>query len=214
MEANKASTRPQGVATRKSAGAAIAVNVGLKALLAGLLAFAVLSPELPQFQGKAMTTRALTYPISALIVPLVVRLRRRTGPYPHLLDALVVLPFVVDSGGNALDLYNTTEWFDRFAHWFNWVTLVTAFGSAISSLGLSRFNVAATTVGFGATTHVLWEIIEYALMMAGSSGLQLTYGDTMQDLILSFCGSLTGALLTTTVLWRARLVRAGTTAAR
>ena len=47
------------------------LNLGVKILLVGLLLFAVLNPDMQQFQGKAMTGRALTYPISTLVVPLV-----------------------------------------------------------------------------------------------------------------------------------------------
>ena len=38
---------------------------------------------------------------------------------------------------------------------------------------LGRLDVAG--VGFGATTHLAWEVIEYAVMKLGSSGLDLTY---------------------------------------
>jgi hypothetical protein len=151
-----------------------------------------------------MSTRALTYPLAAFVVPLVRRAARSRSPYPHLLDAVVVLPFVVDVGGNALDLYNTTRIFDRVAHAFNWMCLVVAFGAAFSSQPIARWNVAALAVGFGAVTHILWEIIEYTLMLTGSSGLQLTYEDTMEDLILSLCGTLAGAALAATRLWRGR----------
>ena len=83
------------------------VNVGVKVVLLGLLLFSVLAPELPQFAGKAMTARALTYPLAALVVPVVWWLRGRGRPYPHLVDVLVVLPFVIDVASNALDLYST-----------------------------------------------------------------------------------------------------------
>ena len=119
---------------------------------------------------------------------------------------MVVLPFVVDSSGNALNLYNTTQNFDRFAHWFNWVSLTAAFGSAVSVLRITRLNVAALAVGFGATTHVLWEIGEFFVMQMGASGLQLTYNDTLDDMILSFFGTLFGALLVTTLFWRGLLM--------
>ncbi len=193
---------------------ALLVNVTVKALLAASLAYAALAPDLPQFRGKAMTVRILTYPLSALIVPVVMGLRRlrrsapSRAPYPHLLDALLVVPFLVDAGGNAIDLYNSTEWYDRAAHAFNWAALVIAFGSAVSARSLGRAVVAGLALGFGGTTHILWEIIEYSLMKAGSSGLQLTYDDTMQDLILSFLGSAVGAALTVTVFWKARLLPA------
>ena len=46
------------------------LNLAVKAALVGLLLFAVVRSDLPQFQGKALTGRALTYPISTLIVPI------------------------------------------------------------------------------------------------------------------------------------------------
>jgi hypothetical protein len=40
--------------------------VALKAALIGLLLLAVLVPDLPQFEGKAMRGRAIAYPLAAL----------------------------------------------------------------------------------------------------------------------------------------------------
>jgi hypothetical protein len=50
--------------------AAFWLDVAVKAALIGLLVIAVALPDLPQFEGKAMTGRALAYPISTVIVPL------------------------------------------------------------------------------------------------------------------------------------------------
>lgn len=86
------------------------LNYAVKIALVGLLLLAVARPDLPQFQGKAMNGRALTYPISVLIVPLFWYLLHRTRPrltYPHLLDMLLALPFLIDTAGNALDLYDS-----------------------------------------------------------------------------------------------------------
>jgi hypothetical protein len=86
----------------------------VKASLVGLLAFAVARPDLPQFHGKAMVGRALTYPIAALIVPaawwFLSRTRRRE--YPYALDVLLVLPFLIDVVGNATNLWQG----DRHGH--------------------------------------------------------------------------------------------------
>jgi hypothetical protein len=48
---------------------ALWLDLAVKAALVGLLLFAVVRPDLPQFEGKAMVARAFLYPISALIVP-------------------------------------------------------------------------------------------------------------------------------------------------
>ena len=169
------------------------LNVTVKALLVGLLLFSVFS-DLERFNGKAMTSRALTYPIAALIVPAVWWLRGKPRPYPHFVDALVVLPFVIDTGGNVLDLYSLW-WFDDVAHFLNWTILVSAFALALLRTRLPLLAVWGLAVGFGAATEILWEIGEYAVMKLGSSGLQLTYVDTIGDLALGGCGTLLGATL-------------------
>lgn len=173
----------------------------MKGVLLGLLIFAVLAPELPRFAGKAMGLRALTYPIAALVVPAVWLLRRPRGPYPHLLDALLVLPFVVDTAGNALELFDTVNHFDDLAHGLNWALLTAAFGAAVARTGIGRLNAAGLAVGFGATTHVLWELGEYVVMTYGSNELDLTYTDTIGDLAVSLAGTMAGALATVTALW-------------
>lgn len=179
----------------------LVLNVAIKLALVSLLIFSLAAPDLPQFAGKAMTARVLAYPWSALLVPVLWRLRGRPSPYPHLIDALIALPFLVDVAGNVVNLYNTMRHFDDIAHFVNWALLVSAFGAITASLPVGRLNAAALALGFGTATNVLWEIAEYVLMSFGSSGLQLTYEDTIGDLALSLCGTLVGVLLTTTLLW-------------
>jgi hypothetical protein len=171
-----------------------------------LILLAVIEPDLPQFQGKAMGARLILYPLATLVVPIIWLIVGRRSPYPHLIDILVVLPFVNDTAGNALNLYNTTPYFDRYAHWFSWALLTTAFGSSVSVIQITRINVFALAIGFGVTTSVLWEIAEFILMQMGASGLQLTYNDTMDDLILSTLGSFVGSFLVITLFWRGKLM--------
>ena len=47
----------------------VAVDVAIKVATVGLLAWAVLNPDLPQFTGKAFIGRAVVYPIALLILP-------------------------------------------------------------------------------------------------------------------------------------------------
>lgn len=183
---------------------ALFTNVAAKALLVALLLYAVANPEMPRFAGKAMVTRALLYPIAALLVPIGWLLRGRPRPYPHAPDALLVSPFLIDVGGNAADLYNTVAWFDNVAHTLTWMLLVLAIGSFIARLNLAPWVVGALCVGFGATTHILWEIIEYLLMVSGNSGLQLTYGDTIGDLALSLTGTVVAGVTVGWVAARSR----------
>ena len=116
---------------------------------------------------------------------------------------LVVLPFVIDLGGNALDLYDRYGWFDDLAHALNWAILTTAFGLALRSAALPRWAATGLALGFGATTHVLWELSEYLVTRLSGSDLHLTYEDTIGDLALSLCGSVAGAAITAALVTRA-----------
>jgi hypothetical protein len=44
-------------------------------------------------------------------------------------------------------------------------------------------------------------VAEFALMKSGSSGLQLTYENTIQDLVMSLIGAAIAAVVVATVLW-------------
>ena len=88
-------------------------------------------------------------------------------------------------------------------HFVTWVPWVMAFGLAVRRRpNLRRFDVAAITIGFGAVTHILWELMEYVAFIKDNPNESATaYGDTMGDLTMSLLGSITGGLLVATVLW-------------
>jgi hypothetical protein len=185
---------------------ALWIDVAVKAALLGLLLLAVVAPDLPQFEDKAMTGRALTYPIATVIVPvawwLVRRRRRRPVAYPYALDTLLVLPFLIDTAGNALDLYDSISWWDDANHFFNWGLLVAAFGQLLVRLPVGRLEAYALAVGFGAVTAVLWEFGEYLAFIRNSSELDTAYTDTLGDLALGLTGSVVAATATVTLAWR------------
>ncbi len=183
------------------AGPAVWFNAGVKFLLLGLLLVAVLFPDLPQWEGKGMNVRAAFFPLATLVIPAIWWFRGRPSPYPHVVDGLIALPFLVDVAGNALDLYDPIEWFDDLAHALNWVFLVAAFTGVLSGVGIGRLNAFALGVGFGATAEILWELAEYMVQESGTGGLNLTYEDTIGDLVLSFSGGVVGALIVVTLLW-------------
>ncbi len=183
------------------------LNVAIKVALGLLLLHAVVFPHLPQYQGKGIGTRLASYPAGIWLVPLVWWLGwRRRGtpmPYPHLIDLLVALPFTIDTAGNALNLYDTIEWWDDVMHFVTWVPWVTAFGLMIrEQRHLRRFDVAALTVGFGAVTHILWELAEYAAFIRNNPNeLGTAYRDTLGDLAMSLVGSIAGGVLVATLWW-------------
>ena len=182
-------------------GAALALDLVVKAALVGLLLFAVARPDLPQFAGKGIAGRALTYPIAALIVPIAwwaVRHRRgRSVAYPYALDVLLVLPFLIDTAGNAANLYDTIDWWDDANHFVNWGILVAAFGQLLLRLPVGRVELAALAIGFGAVTAVLWEFGEYLMFIRDNEAeLRTAYTDTLGDLALGLAGSVVAGTAT------------------
>ncbi len=182
------------------------LNLGVKLTLIALLVFAVARQDLPQFHGKAMTGRALTYPLSALVVPLGWWLARRSrsSSYPYALDMLLVLPFLIDTGGNALNLYDTISWWDDFNHFLNWAILVAASGQFLVRLPVGRLAAAGLMTGFGAVSAIVWEIAEYITFVRDSPELATAYTDTLGDLGLGLTGSVLAAMLTWLVWPRLR----------
>jgi hypothetical protein len=76
---------------------------------------------------------------------------------------------VIDTGGNVLDLYSIW-WFDDFAHFLNWLILVSAFALALQRTALGRLPSWSIAVGFGAATEILWELSEYTVMSSDRPG--------------------------------------------
>jgi hypothetical protein len=185
----------------------LTIDLVLKAALVLLLLHAVVFSDLAQYQGKGIGWRLLLYPVSAYLVPVVWFVMRRRGGarggYPYLIDICVGLPFLIDTAGNAVNLYDKVTWWDDAMHFVTWVPWVLAFGLAVRRRpNLRRFDVAAITIGFGAATHIIWELLEYvAFIRDNPNEYQTAYRDTMGDLTMSLLGSITGGLLVATALW-------------
>src|SRR5919201_6583502 len=142
------------------------LDLAIKLSLVILLAFGAFS-GLERFAGKAFGWRLVGYSIAALLVPAIWVARGRRLPYPYAVDTLFVLPFLIDTAGNALDLYDTIDWWDDANHFLNWGILTAAFGQLVVRFPLGRLNTAMLAVGFGATTAILWEIAEYFTFIRG-----------------------------------------------
>jgi hypothetical protein len=169
------------------------------------VAFSVAFPNLPQFEGKGMAFRAPFYLLPMAVVPMIWRLRGRRAPYPHLVDALVVSPFLVDTLGNALNFYETFDATDDVLHFVNWVLLAAGITLALLRTQLPPFAVWALAYGIGGLAIIWWEAAEWLVQELGTAGLGLTYGDTIGDLMLSSTGGAFGAAI---VLWFDRRARA------
>ena len=164
------------------------LDIAVKAALICLLLFGAFS-GLQQFEGKGFLWRLATYPIAALVIPLVWALRGRRSPYPYATDVLLTLPFLIDTAGNTLDLYDTIVWWDDVNHLVNWALLSGAIGVLVRRTGLGSWETLALVVGFGAVTAILWEIAEYLAFIRDSPELATAYVDTLGDLTLGLAGS-------------------------
>jgi hypothetical protein len=178
----------------------LAFDLAVKVAVVGFALYPLVDPGSSHFAGKAMGVRALVYPAFTLLIPAVWLTARRPTPYPFVADIALGLPFAIDAAANVFGLFALTG-FDVLPHATGWFFLALAFGLAVAPLLDRRWVAFLMVVGFGAALDVLWEIGEYLLMKSGSSGLQLTYDNTIQDLATSFGGGVLAAIVIVTVAW-------------
>jgi hypothetical protein len=175
---------------------AIAVDLAVKLATVALLAWAIASPDLPQFQGKAFVGRAVAYPIALAVVPAAWWLLGRRIPYPVVPDILFGLPFLIDVAGNSLNLYDTIDWWDDANHLVNWALHTTALGLLLRYGSWGHATRAALGFGYAVLTAVLWEFAEYVTFVPGSAEAATAYSDTLGDLALGMIGGLVAAIAT------------------
>ncbi len=172
------------------------VNLAVKvALVASFVVAIGWSPD--TVDGKAMGFRAPLFLAPVVIVPIIARVRG-WDPYPHTADALLAAPFLLDTLGNLLGVYDEFPRTDDVLHTINWVLLVAAFHAFRFRNVVDRRDAVMLGYGFGAITIVWWEILEWAVSedgFGGAGGLALTYEDTIGDLFLSSTGGLIGSLI-------------------
>jgi hypothetical protein len=173
------------------------VDLAIKVGTVALLVWAVLSPDLPQFSGKAFTGRALAYPVALLVLPVVwwVLGRPRGMAFPVVADILLGLPFLIDVVGNALNLYDSVEWWDDANHLVNWFLHTAAIGVLLRLGSWGRWTRVALMIGWAATTAVLWELAEYVAFVPNSPEAATAYADTLGDLALGLLGGTAAAIL-------------------
>lgn len=176
----------------------------VRLLLIAAVAFSVAFPGLPQFDGKGMAFRAPFYLLPLAVVPVIWRVRGRREPYPHLVDALVISPFLLDTLGNALNFYESFSSTDDVLHLVNWMLLVAGITLALLRTRLPPLAVWTLAYGIGGLAIIWWEAAEWLVQELGTAGLGLTYGDTIGDLMLSSTG---GAIGSAIVLWFTRQAR-------
>ncbi len=147
-----------------------------------------------RLDGKGWPARAAGYPLSSVVMGAIWLVRGQKGRFPYIPTALLVTPFILDLLGNLFRFFDTVQNFDDFLHFVNWMFLCAAFVAMFDPANLASWNRAALGTGFGAFAIILWEFLEYLIMQSGTTGLHLSYEDTVTDLLLSSFGGLIGSL--------------------
>jgi len=175
------------------------MNIVIKVVLIVSFAIAIfVTPDV--VAGKNMGARAPLFLAPAVIVPIIGRVRR-WSPYPHLADALLSIPFLLDTLGNLLGFYNDYGSTDDVLHFVNWVFLVMAFHAFRYRKIHDHRDAIFLGYGFGAIAIIVCEAFEWLISDAGPfagdvpDALSLTYGDTVGDLVISSTGGLVGSLI-------------------
>lgn len=187
---------PTGVLRLDSSRQALVINLAVKAALVTAFAVAIIaSPS--TVEGKAMGFRAPLFLAPAVLIPILAKWRN-WQPYPNTADALVSLPFLIDTVGNLFGFYDRYLLTDDVLHLLNWIPLVAAFHAFRFRNVFDRRDAVLLGYGFGAIAIVWWEVMEWAVSedgFGGAGGLALTYEDTIGDLLLSSTGGLIGSVL-------------------
>jgi hypothetical protein len=116
--------------------------------------------------------------------------------YPVAADILLTAPFLIDVVGNALDLYDSIEWWDDANHLVNWALHTAAAGLLLRATGLAPLVRFGLAIAWASTTAVLWEFAEYLTFIRGGAEEATAYADTLGDLALGLLGGLVAAVLT------------------
>ena len=176
----------------------LAWTAGIAAVKSTVIALAVdafVNSSSPRFRGKAMKVRALGYAGGLLIVPLAWRTLGRKQPYPRELDLLVSLPLLADAGGNAIGIYQRRH-VDDAVHFANGALLAGVAGTLVQPRMRTAWEAGAFAASVGVGAAALWEMFEWVAMKLGARGMELSYDDTMEDLVETSAGALLGGLVT------------------
>jgi hypothetical protein len=176
----------------------VAWTAGITAVKSAVIALAVdafINSDSPRFQGKAMKVRALGYAGGLMIVPVAWRLLGRKQRYPRELDMLVALPLLADSGGNAIGIYQRAH-VDDAIHFANGALLAGVVGSLAQPRTKTAWEAGAVAASVGVATAAAWEIFEWVALKLGARGMDLSYDDTMADLVETSAGAILGGVVT------------------
>lgn len=173
----------------------VAAIAGVKATVIALAVDAFLNSSSPRYHGKGMRLRAVGYAGGMLLVPLAWRLRGRREPYPRELDLAVTLPLLVDAGGNAMGIYRRAH-VDDLIHFADGALVASVVGALATPRVRTSWEAAGVATLAGTAAAAIWEIGEWIGLKLGAKGMNLSYDDTMTDVIETTAGALLGGAVT------------------
>lgn len=182
--------------------------LAMKATILAVAIDATLRSDQPPYRGKAMRTRAIGYLGTTLLVPIAWRLLpgHDRGRYPRGLDLAISTPLLLDAIGNAAGIYQRKH-IDDVVHLANGAIVAGVGGALVAPHVDERWQAALAGAGIGVTAQTLWEIMEYVAFRFGARGMDLSYQDTMDDMIESTIGALIGGAFTLTRVPRSKAAR-------
>jgi len=197
MQTEGQATAPRAAGAPPSPGDVVwvAAIAAVKATVVGLAVDAFVNAGQPRYQGKGMRLRAVGYAAGMLVVPAAWRLMGRRPPYPRELDLAVTIPLLVDAGGNAIGIYRSKN-VDDVIHFADGALVASVVGALATPRVRTSWEAAAVGTMAGAAAAGLWEIGEWTGLKLGAKGMDLTYDDTMTDLIETMAGAALGGVIT------------------
>jgi hypothetical protein len=188
----------QGTVTTPPTPADLALTAAIATVKATVIALAIdafLNSSAPRYHGKGMRLRAIGYTGGMLLVPVAWRILGRKDPYPRALDLAVTLPLLVDAGGNAIGIYRRAH-VDDLIHFADGALVASIVGALATPRVRTSWEAAGVAALSGTAAAGVWEIGEWIGLKLGAKGMDLSYDDTMTDLIETTAGALLGAAVT------------------
>jgi hypothetical protein len=173
----------------------IAAITAAKGTVVALAVDAFLNSDSARYHGKGMRLRAIGYTGGLLIAPVAWRVRGRKEPYPRALDLAITIPLLVDAGGNAIGMYRSAR-MDDLVHFLDGAIVSSVVGALATPRTRTSWEAAGVGALAGGALAGIWEIGEWIGMKLGARGMDLSYDDTMVDLVETMAGGLLGAAVT------------------
>ena len=173
----------------------IAAITAAKGTVIALAVDAFVNSNAPRYHGKGMRLRAIGYTGGLLIAPVAWRVRGRKEPYPRALDLAITIPLLVDAGGNAVGMYRSAR-MDDLVHFLDGAIVSSVVGALATPRTRTSWEAAGVGALAGGALAGIWEIGEWIGLKLGAKGMDLSYDDTMADLVETMAGGLLGAAVT------------------